>query len=146
MIRYLFIVSVIAINHLFGQYNLVPNPSFETCLNCPNYRVIGDQFTSNNVILSNWNNPGVGVASPDYLVCNTSNPQAQDGNNIVGIGTFISPFEEIQWQNVREYMQCELIDSLKYKKKYLLTFYSLVGVSSNSGNGAFISNNFGVHF
>ena len=130
----------------FAQYNLVPNPSFEICFNCPNYGVIGDQFTSNNVILSNWNNPGAGVASPDYLVCNTSNPQAQDGNNIVGIGTFISPFEEIQWQNVREYMQCELIDSLIFKEKYLITFYSLVGVPSNSGNGAFISNNLGVHF
>lgn len=144
MIRFLFIISFSST--LFGQYNLVPNSSFETCLNCPNYGVIGDQFTSNNVILPNWNNPGAGVASPDYLVCNTTNPQAQDGNNIVGIGTFISPFEEIQWQNVREYMQCELIDSLIFKENYLITFYSLVGVPSNSGNGAFISNNFGVHF
>jgi Secretion system C-terminal sorting domain len=146
MIRSLIVVCLYSINHLFGQYNLVPNSSFETCLNCPNYGVIGDQFTSNNVILPNWNNPGAGVASPDYLVCNTTNPQAQDGNNIVGIGTFISPFEEIQWQNVREYMQCELIDSLIFKENYLITFYSLVGVPSNSGNGAFISNNFGVHF
>ena len=141
----LLILVTITLNG-YAQYNLVPNPSFEICFNCPNYGVIGDQFTSNNVILSNWNNPGAGVASPDYLVCNTSNPQAQDGNNIVGIGTFISPFEEIQWQNVREYMQCELIDSLIFKEKYLITFYSLVGVPSNSGNGAFISNNFGVHF
>ena len=144
MIRYLFILYVFAINHLFGQYNLVPNPSFETCFNCPNYGVIGEQFTTNNVILPNWDNPGGG--NPDYLVCLTPNLQAQNGNAVVGIGTYVSPYMELQYHNAREYLQCELTDSLIFNKKYFVKFFTLTGVFSNNSPGNFASNNIGLHF
>jgi hypothetical protein len=144
MIRCLIVVCLYSINHLFGQYNLVPNPSFETCYNCPNYGVIGEQFTPNNVILANWDNPGGG--NPDYLNCVTPSLHAQDGSAFVGIGTYVSPYMELQYHNAREYLQCELTDSLIFNKKYLVKFFTLTGVLSNNSPGNFASNNIGLHF
>jgi hypothetical protein len=144
MIRCLIVVCLYSINHLFGQYNLVPNPSFETCYNCPNYGVIGEQFTPNNVILANWDNPGGG--NPDYLNCVTPSLHAQDGSAFVGIGTYVSPYMELQYHNAREYLQCELTDSLIFNEKYLVKFFTLTGVLSNNSPGNFASNNIGLHF
>jgi hypothetical protein len=144
MIRCLIVVCLYSINHLFGQYNLVPNPSFETCYNCPNYGVIGEQFTPNNVILANWDNPGGG--NPDYLNCVTPSLHAQDGSAFVGIGTYVSPYMELQYHNAREYLQCELTDSLIFNENYLVKFFTLTGVLSNNSPGNFASNNIGLHF
>ena len=139
----LLILVTITLNG-YAQFNLVPNPSFETCFNCPNWGVIGEQFTTNNVILPNWDNPGGG--NPDYLVCLTPNLQAQNGNAVVGIGTYVSPYMELQYHNAREYLQCELTDSLIFNKKYLVKFFTMTGVFSNNSPGNFATNNIGLHF
>ncbi|MFM6934754.1 MAG: T9SS type A sorting domain-containing protein [Flavobacteriales bacterium] len=138
MIRYLFIVSVIAINHLFGQYNLVPNPSFEICTICP-INIIGqidNPLSTSNTLLPGWNNPN--TASPDYF-----NPgfQAFEGDGYIGLGMFTHLLQGND-NLEREYLECELIDSLIFKKQYLIIFY--VRVDSNFGN--FFINNLGVYF
>lgn len=148
MIQYLFIVYVIAINQLFGQFNLVQNPSFEQCLNCPTNggAEVGGQFT-NNVILPYWNNPSNSMASPDYYHFNLMGENAIDGNSMVGIVTFISAFDDsifVNFVNGREYLQSELLDSLQNDKIYLIDFYTYVGGVLGQGN--FLANNVGIHF
>ena len=132
----------------FAQYNLVPNPSFEQCINCPTNggAEIGAQFT-NNVILPFWNNPSCVEASPDYHHFNTTGEQAFDGNSMVGIVTFISAFDDsifVNFVNGREYLQSELLDSLQNDKIYLIDFYTYVGGVLGQGN--FLANNVGIHF
>ncbi len=145
MIRFLFIISFSST--LFGQYNLVQNPSFEQCVNCPTNggAEVGAQFT-NNVILPFWNNPSSGEASPDYYHFNTAGEQAFDGNSMIGIITFFSIFDPqfALYNNGREYLQSELLDSLLFKKLYLIEFYTYVG--GVLGQGGFLANNFGLHF
>jgi hypothetical protein len=134
MIRYLVILFVFAFNHLFGQYNLVPNPSFETCTICP-INIFGQidySVSPVNVILPDWNNPN--LATPDYF-----NPglQAIDGNSYAGLWIFLFNTPEV---NVREYLQCEFNDILINKEKYLIEFF----VRIDSDNCNFMSNNLGL--
>ena len=148
MIRYLFIVYVIAINQLFGQFNLVQNPSFEQCVNCPTNggAIIGIDF-NNNVIIPHWNNPSTTLSggSPDYFHFNENGVQAFDGNSMIGAATYISLFSPIEWSNAREYLQTELIDSLIFNKQYLIEFYTIAGLYP-SYSGFFLANNIGLHF
>jgi hypothetical protein len=142
-----FVFSLLFNNDAVGQYNLVQNPSFEQCVNCPTNggAEVGAQFT-NNVILPFWNNPSSGEASPDYYHFNTAGEQAFDGNSMIGIITFFSIFDPqfALYNNGREYLQSELLDSLLFKKYYLIEFYTYVG--GVLGQGGFLANNFGLHF
>ena len=122
----------------FAQYNLVPNPSFEICTICP-INIIGqidNSLSTSNVLLPGWNNPN--TASPDYF-----NPgfQAFEGDGYIGLGMFthLLPGND---NLEREYLECELIDSLIFKKHYLIIFF--VRIDSNFGN--FFINNLGVYF
>jgi len=148
MIRCLILICLISFNQLYGQFNLVQNPSFEQCLNCPTngYAEVGAQFT-NNVILPYWNNPSNSMASPDYYHLNITGENAFDGNSMIGIVTFISAFDDsiyLNFVNGREYLQSELLDSLQNNKIYLIDFYAYVdGVL---GQGNFLANNVGLHF
>jgi hypothetical protein len=127
---------------LFGQYNLVPNPSFEICSNCAESYL---EFTQpNGPNIPGWNNPNSG--SPDFGI-NTNQyfPFNQiDGPNILGGVIYQSTYNEpgTQFHDQREYIQCELIDSLIFKKLYKVEFYTLSFL--NLGN--FLTNNLGVHF
>jgi hypothetical protein len=147
MIRCFIVIYLISFNQLYGQFNLVQNPSFEQCVNCPTNggAEVGAQFT-NNVILPFWNNPSSGEASPDYYHFNTAGEQAFDGNSMIGIITFFSIFDPqfALYNNGREYLQSELLDSLLFKKYYLIEFYTYVG--GVLGQGGFLANNFGLHF
>ncbi|MEN9291589.1 MAG: hypothetical protein RLZZ357_1433 [Bacteroidota bacterium] len=138
MIRYLVILFVFSFNHLNGQFNLVPNPSFETCTICP-INVIGqidNQLSTSNTLLPGWNNPN--TASPDYF-----NPgfQAFEGDGYIGLGMFTNLLQGND-NLEREYLECELIDSLIFKKQYLINFF--VRIDLNFGN--FLINNLGVYF
>lgn len=146
--KILLFVFYLSLHHLaFGQFNLVQNPSFEQCVNCPTNggAEVGAQFT-NNVILPFWNNPSSVEASPDYCHFNTVGEQAFDGNSMIGIITFFSIFDPqfALYNNGREYLQSELLDSLLFKKYYLIEFYTYVG--GVLGQGGFLANNFGLHF
>ena len=123
-----------------GQ-NLVPNPSFEDSLSCPLF--IGD-FS-----VANWISPT--PASPDYFhVCNQSNvsvPQnafgwqnPKTGNAYVGGHT--SDF--ISSSQYREYIQCQLTETLEAGSYYEVSFFtSRTDSSTKACNylGALLSEN-----
>jgi hypothetical protein len=138
MIRILFIISFSST--LLGQYNLVPNPSFEQCTICPNAEfgqidLIGSPYY---VTIPGWNNPN--MASPDYYKLGIlSNFIPPDGLAFTGMYLFENETVEA---GHREYIQCELIDTLIFKKQYLINFY--VNISSIKGN--LYINNIGLHF
>ncbi len=145
MIRCLILICLISFNQLYGQFNLVQNPSFEQCLNCPNTANFSGEigFQSNpNIIINGWSNPN--IATPDFFHLLNSNLQIPDGNSFIGICAFASIFtqEFSQFINSREYIMNQLIDTLSFKKKYLIEFYSRV----SNGGGNFASNNLGVFF
>lgn len=140
MIRFLFIISFSTT--LFGQYNLVPNPSFEICTNCSSNIM---EFTvPNGPQILGWNNPN--SSTPDFInVSNLNLPfDTIDGTNFLGILSYQSIFNDPlpDFHDQREYIQCELIDSMVFKDVYLVDFYSL----SDTNSANFLTNNIGIHF
>jgi hypothetical protein len=140
MIRFLFIISFSST--LFGQYNLVPNPSIENCSNClDNFLVFSEP---NGPVIPGWSNPN--VLTPDLIkyINNLASFDTIAGPNMFGILTYQSlyndPYPEFHEQ--REYVQCELIDSLVFKKIYKVDFYSLHW----NDLAHFLTNNVGIHF
>ena len=129
----------------FAQYNLVPNPSFEQCVNCPNNTNFGGQIglhLNPNILIPGWSNPN--YLTPDYFHLENSNLQIPDGNAFIGICAFASIFtpELSQYINAREFIMSELIDSLNFNKKYFIEFL----IRTSTGVGNFASNNLGVYF
>lgn len=130
----------------FTQGNLVPNSSFEQCLNCPSGGggVIGIQFAPFNVDVLNWFNPN--TLSPDYFSAindpTVFNLNIPDGQAFVGFATY-GVSQPSNYINAREYLSCGLIDTLEANKYYHLSFYTRVG---GPGWCRFASNNLGVHF
>ena len=126
---------------LRAQQNLVPNPSFEDTLHCPLYLA---DFSP-----VNWQSANSGT--PDYYhACQISNPNVgvpenawgwqwpRTGNAYVGIVNNAYP-----GTNVREYIQCELLDSLRSGEEYIIEFF--ISRADRSGKasdniGAFLSN------
>jgi gliding motility-associated-like protein len=123
-----------------GQ-NLVPNWSFEDTVGCP--------YTFSQIYFSPpWYSPTQG--SPDYFnTCNSTttsfgvpanafgNQNPKTGQAYAGMYVFgISP------ANAREYIQVQLLDSMKAGKKYCVTFYTSLSDYSNqaiSNLGLYIS-------
>lgn len=105
-----------------AQINLVPNPSFEEYDSCPQ--------TRENFVVSNWNNPT--TASPDnFSQCNISPtsgvPQNDFGfqyprTGLSYIGIHSKDYSYSQGGS-SEYIQCQLLKSLEYNKKYKVEFY-----------------------
>ena len=123
-----------------NSQNLVPNPSFEDIIQCP------DNISQLNRI-NNWYSPSEGT--PDLLnTCSinfdTSIPynslgyqKPYKGNSYIGIVAYYVNFI------FREYIQVELIDLLEANKTYYLRFFiSLANKSNYAVNniGAYISN------
>ncbi len=117
-----------------SQVNLVPNPSFEEQLYCnPN---------TDLTILVDWYNPN--TYTPDYYnMCWLTPPpqnfvyQLVDGDGFVGIGVY-NP----NGSNGREYVACQLLDTLQTDKLYRVSFYARIF----HGHSRFASNNLGIHF
>lgn len=116
LILFLFFGSI-----AFGQ-NLVPNPSFEDTVYCPN-------GTNNPQALALWFNPT--LATPDYYNTCANNgggvpandwgyQEAQDGNGYFGIITYGQSFNV---SNYREYLEVELLESLVAGKTYYWCMY-----------------------
>ncbi len=113
------LVFIIKIN---AQVNLVPNPSFETYSTCP------DNFSQINYA-TGWYSASAGT--PDYFnACQTisfgfgvpSNGAgfqvAQQGNAYAGVYVFgATPAPQ------REYIQTQLLDTMKAGKPYCISFY-----------------------
>ena len=128
---------------LYAQYNLVPNPSFEVYDTCPN-------SYGKLTYAVPWTIP-IHNSSPDYLnACsmNLSVPTnvyghqfARTGVAYAAIVTAIYSPVSPQNENIREYLQVKLIDTLKSGVKYCIQFYVSSGDSS-----LLVSNNIGVYF
>ena len=122
----------------FGQYNLVPNPSFEQCTICPNgpWGQIDNLASQVNVSLPGWNNPN--MSTPDYFKPGFD-PNFIPPDGIAFVGMWIIKFNTTD-ENQREYIQCEFIDTLVNKENYLIEFY--INVNTDMGN--FYVNNIGL--
>jgi hypothetical protein len=121
------------------QYNLVPNSGFEEVPNC-------DDFTSLLNQAPPWQNP-TEFGSPDLLsYCNP--------NNITWINEMQLPHSGMSYagfysglhysspvNDAREYIQTQLIDSLKPLSQYLVSYYL-----SMAEFGRYATNNIGLHF
>lgn len=118
------------------QENLVPNPSFEDTVYCPNW-------PANIGALSIWYNPN--NASADYYnVCSVNGAgvpvnnwgyqYAQDGNAYIGLVTY-----SLDNQDYREYLQIQLTHRLEADKGYCWSFWI-----SLLDNIDFASNNLGI--
>jgi hypothetical protein len=137
--KQLLIISILS-NCFFYEtiaQNLVPNYSFENYTTCPN--ASGQIFHA-----LPWTNPTVNGTPDYYNICSAivgipgSSSRFQypkTGNAYVGIYSFDQTVN-----NAREYIQVQLIDSLKYNKCYNITFY--VNLINWAGKG---SNNLGAY-
>jgi hypothetical protein len=106
-----------------AQYNLVPNPSFETFSVCPNN---AGQIT----YATGWINPTVKgnsdffnscssvVGVPSYCNCNLSFQYPKSGNGYAGVWAYNSTTSDL-----REYIQVQLINTLLPSKCYYVEFY-----------------------
>jgi hypothetical protein len=105
---------------LKSQTNLVPNGSFEDSASYPGI------FTAKG-----WERS---LGTPDYLTNQRDSQfhtvagvplnargfqEAKDGESYIGIGAF----DQYRIPNYREYIQCELIDSLQMNRTYNISFW-----------------------
>lgn len=118
---------------LFGgvhAQNLIPNPSFENIVACPE-NATPDQLN----ILDDWKQPGEGT--PDvFNACSirlcrpkknfAGSQQPFEGNGYAG---FVAFSNEVK--TYREYLQAPLKKNLEPGKKYIITLH--VSLSDNSG-------------
>lgn len=121
-----------------AQQNLVPNPSFEDTLHCPN-------GTDDPGAVSEWYNPT--AASPDYYNVCASNgagvplsdwgyQYAQDGSAYIGLVTYSANVP-----NYREYFQVHLLEKLEPGRTYCWSFWASLLDSTD-----FASNGLGIGF
>lgn len=119
------ILSILCTQVCIAQ-NLVPNPSFEDTINCPQFigdidRAIG--WSSYGITPDYFNSCAqVSLGVPDNV---RGFQNAHTGNAYVGLETFHSG------SNEREYIGCQLSQSLIINQKYFVKFYlSLADISS----------------
>jgi len=119
---------------LSGQVNLVPNHSFEDYNQCPDGSL--PMGVWNPVP---WNQDP--IWSSDYFnVCGSNGytvphnflgwQYPQDSNAYVGIGVFVHPSLSPEY---REYIQVQLLDTLKAGRAYCVSFFVSVGDTINYG-------------
>ncbi len=112
--------SLLAALSFRGQSNLVPNPSFESVINCPTN--IGQLYNT-----SDWIDP-TSCTSDYFHQCGTSgsgvpnnafgSEMARTGQGYAGFYTYNSSTSDL-----REFIQVKLIDTLESGKKYLVSFW-----------------------
>ncbi len=140
-------VILFCVSFSLCSQNLVPNPSFEDTIGCPN------TFSQIN-LAPPWFNPALHPdvtpkPTPDYFnQCDTSNKfgipdnifgyqYAKEGIAYAGIYVL-----NLGFSNVREYIEVKLIDTLINSKKYYVSFYVNLAESSKyamKNMGAYLS-------
>ena len=121
--------------------NLVLNPSFEDTLTIPCSLQVFPQLHCSFWFMPT--NGSVDYYSTDY--CGGSNvptnvwgfQYARTGNSYCGLCTFGS----INFPNSREYLEGQLIDTLKQGHTYCVSFYVV-----NTNNGVYYTENIGIYF
>ncbi|WP_343635092.1 T9SS type A sorting domain-containing protein [Fluviicola sp.] len=134
MIRNGWILLLLLPQFLLGQSNLVPNPSFENCLINP-----GGGGSFYDFDLYDWFNPN--TATPDYYSISVYpefiDQNIPDGQACIGISAY-----DPALSNLREYVSCELLDTLIANKLYYVSFYA----SLSEGLSHSTADNLGVNF
>ncbi len=147
MLKRLFVFwsFIVIANCCVAQGNLVPNPSFEEYDTCPELAPVG-------YLSRNWFNP-LSPSSPDYF--NSCAPYqnygvpknyaghefARTGFAYVGIVTYVDEISNPIKNNWREYLEVQLIDTLRKGVNYCIQFYV-----SGCDSAIYISNDLGVYF
>lgn len=130
---------------LAAQTNLVPNPGFESYTSCPQFPPDG---SINNAFP--WFQPWTTLNSSDFFnICNTTDTfysvpvnfigsqMPKTGDGYAGILAYYPPSPN----SGREYLEVELLDSLRAGFIYDISFYVSLGDTSQ-----YACNNIGVHF
>ncbi|MFA7272621.1 MAG: T9SS type A sorting domain-containing protein [Crocinitomicaceae bacterium] len=118
-----------------GQYNLVPNPSFE---NKSSFAYVVPSI-SGGVGVSNWYNPN--TSTPDYFnecafpLAPLQVPHSDSA--YIGLATY-----DLLGTNSREYVSVVLLETLHATKSYWVELYCSVGEYYSW----YASNNLGIHF
>lgn len=111
-------LSVFFICNGIGQ-NLVPNPSFEKYLDCPDGK-------AQTIEIQNWYNPT--LATPDYFNSCSNQfagvPVNQFGEQLAHTGNAYVGFAVSNNENggYREYLQCMLTNPLIHGEEYIIEF------------------------
>lgn len=116
-----------------GQFNYVPNPSFENLDTCP-YWVSNTPYGGINYAIP-WFQPCIQNSSDYFNICATTSDwsvpynyfgfqTAKTGNAFAGI-----VLRTVSTTNYREYIEVELIDTLQNNHLYCLSFF--VNLSNN---------------
>ncbi len=140
---YILILSIFFFEEAFAQVNLVPNPSFEQLVSCPN--------SQGQINLANpWFQPftdsnGIQQSSTDlYSSCNNGSwginnvngfQLPKTGNSYIGASYYVGVVTH------REYLEVKLNDSLLNNQTYCVTFYVSLADRCN-----YAASNFGVYF
>ncbi len=120
--------------------NLVPNPSFEELSRCPH----SFSTDKNDFIVPGWKSPTNGT--PDHFHgCSwgeadvpfnwAGSANANSGKGYAGIYVWSNDPD----RNYREYLQCELAESLRAGEQYVLEFYYKL-----ASNSVYTVNRFGL--
>ncbi|MBK7886086.1 MAG: hypothetical protein IPJ86_01900 [Bacteroidetes bacterium] len=128
----------------WGQVNLVPNPSFEDTVVCPQFldqmdACLGWSSYRNSPDYYNACSPVSGITTP-----NTSFgfQYANSGLAYVGVATYRKN-NSPTGNNYREYIGSELTTQLQIGTKYYFSFFT---VSAEKNPIGFFSNNIGLRF
>ena len=131
-----FILIALSCNFGIGQ-NLVPNPSFELIDSCPNYN-------ENTLVLASfWSGPSYN-SSDLFHPCFANASQVPPntwGNNYQEGKSGIAYCGLVAFNNIHEYAQVKLIDTLAAGACYIVEFFI-----NRSYIGAYASNNLGCIF
>lgn len=135
------IFLVFALHFTLGaQVNLVPNGNFENYVQCPSG--LSELYQA-----LYWENPSLGT--PDYLnTCSSAaDPLTWAGGQVpksgAGVAGIICYSKYVSSPNDREYIQIELLDTLNFNQKYIISFFISLGDQSNysiSNIGCYFSN------
>jgi OmpA-OmpF porin, OOP family len=143
------IICFIVLNTFcYAQYNLIPNPSFETYTNCPHWwaelPLAAPWDSPMNTTPDYFNSCDTGFSSGLFIAGIPSNgvgyQYARTGNGYAGILTW-GLNNQATPNNWREYLQVPLLDTLIQGEEYFLSFYVSAADSSR-----YTSNNLGVYF
>jgi gliding motility-associated-like protein len=136
-------VIIILFSHLASAQNMVPNPGFETVINCPtNWAMIGYSPSYNNFLtVDAWVSP-LENTTPDYfnkcagLGDKVNIPETylgyQDAHNGDGVAGIITYYEN-NGDEYREYIEAKLNTKMISGHKYAVSFF--VSTNYNSATG-----------
>lgn len=128
------LILMLFICPLYGQINLVPNPSFEYHNQCPNGGRPGGIWNpvpwTDDPLLSSDYYDSCGVPFFDVPGNFTGYQLAQDSFAFIGMALYVMPSMSSEY---REYAQVRLADTLEAGRNYCVSFYVSLADTVNYG-------------